>query len=104
MRTPVATLATLATALLLASASAFAQPAQPAPVRTEGPFSPLVYERLGATPSIQLHRAPAVPVQAKAPVDAKTQEAQPKPDMSRTNASPAGAIPAQAAAPAATKR
>jgi hypothetical protein len=102
MRTPVAT---LATALLLASASAFAQQAQPAPVRTEGPFSPLVYERLGATPSIQLRKAPAVPAQAKAPAEAKTQEANPTPDMSRTSAGKAAAIPAQAAAPAtATKR
>ena len=96
MRTPVAT---LATALLLASASAFAQQAQPAPVRTEGPFSPLVYERLGATPSIQLRKAPAVPAEAKTPAEAKMQEASRSPDMTGTNAGKAAALPAQATAP-----
>jgi hypothetical protein len=101
MRTPVAT---LATALLLASASAFAQPAQPAPVRTEGPFSPLVYERLGATPSIQLRKAPAAPAEAKAPAEARTQEATRAPGRTGAAAAKADPVPAQAAAPvAATK-
>ena len=50
-------LTALAAALLLAASGVYAQQA---PVRTEGPFSPLTYEALGATPSIRLHRtAPA---------------------------------------------
>jgi hypothetical protein len=51
------TLTTLTAVLLLASAGAFAQ-APAAPFRpAQSPFSPFVYDALGATPKIQLHKA-----------------------------------------------
>ena len=66
MRTSIATLAAV---LMLAGSSVYAQQA---PVRTEGAFSPLTYERLGATPSIRLPRAagPASAGQAEAKAQA----------------------------------
>ena len=53
------TLTALTAVLLLAGTSAFAQ-APAAPVKMEAsPFSPFVYEALGATPKIQPHMARA---------------------------------------------
>jgi hypothetical protein len=63
-------LATLAAVLMLAGSGVYAQQA---PVRTEGPFSPFTYERLGATPSIRLPWA-AKPADSKA-AEAKAQAA-----------------------------
>lgn len=74
---------TLATVLALASSLAFAQPAPTAPTRpTYDPFSPLVYDALGATPKIQLRKAPAAPkavAEKKAPAEAVPSPSAPQP-------------------------
>lgn len=63
------TLTALAAALLLAASGVYAQPPA-APARpVASPFSPLVYDALGATPKIELRRArkaDAAPVAQKA--------------------------------------
>lgn len=104
MRTSLTTLAGLAAVLMLAGSSVYAQQA---PARTEGPFSPFTYERLGATPSIRLHRA-AKPADAKE-AEAKAQAAlksaatvSPR-DASRAAAARAETAPAPAATPTATQ-
>jgi hypothetical protein len=90
--------ATLAAVLMLAGSSVFAQQAPATPVRTEGPFSPFTYERLGATPSIRLPGRAAA-AEAKAPVkeSAAATQAQDKAKV----AAQAGAPTAQVSAPAA---
>ncbi len=59
----------LAAALSLAAAAASAQPSAVAQEKREAsPFSPFVYEALGATPKIELRRAgkaPATPATAE---------------------------------------
>jgi len=98
MRTSVAT---LATAVLFAATGAFAQQAPSTPVRTESAFSPFVYEALGATPSIRLHKAPAAPAEAKAPVKENTPAAGRTQDAANATAAKVSTAPAQATAPAA---
>jgi hypothetical protein len=90
-------LTTLAAVLMLTATSAFAQQAPNSPVRTEGPFSPFTYERLGATPSIRLPWS-AVPAEAKAPVKDSAAAAEGK--KSKATAAKANSAPAQATAPA----
>ena len=90
-------LTTVAAVLMLAGTSAFAQQAPSSPVRTEGPFSPFTYERLGATPSIRLPWSGA-PAEAKAPVKASAAAAERT--QSKATAAKANSAPAQAAAPA----
>ena len=102
MRTSIATLAAV---LTLAGSSVFAQQA---PVRTEGPFSPFTYERLGATPSIRLHRE-ATPADSRAAAEAKAQAtlkspaAVPAQEAARAAAARADTVPAPAATPTATR-
>ncbi len=106
MRTSLATrttLASLAAVLMLAGSSATAQQA---PVRTEGPFSPFTYERLGATPSLRLHRE-ATPADNRAAAAAKAQAALKSPstvgaqEAARAAAARAEAGPLPAATPTA---
>ena len=95
-------LATLAAVLMLAGSAVYAQQA---PVRTEGPFSPFTYERLGATPSIRLHRQ-ATPADSRA-AEAKAQAALKSPstvgaqEAARAAAARAEAAPVPAATPTA---
>jgi len=95
-------LATLAAVLMLAGSGVYAQPA---PQGTEGPFSPFTYERLGATPSIRLHRA-AKPADSKE-AEAKAQAALKSPAtagaLEATRAAAARAEAAPAATPTATR-
>ena len=96
-------LATLAAVLMLAGSAVYAQQA---PVRTEGPFSPFTYERLGATPSIRLHRE-AAPADSRAAAEAKAQAALKSPstvgapEAARAAAARAEAAPVPAATPTA---
>lgn len=97
------TLLTVSTMLLLAATSASAQtPA--APVRTEAsPFSPFVYEVLGATPSLRLRRGPA----AEAPRPQATPQDNAVADGQKATATVAAAAKdraAKAAAPAVDTR
>ena len=97
-------LATLAAVLMLAGSAVYAQQA---PVRTEGPFSPFTYERLGATPSIRLHRAakPADPREAEARAQAalKSPATVSAPEAARAAAARAEAAPAPLATPTAAQ-
>jgi hypothetical protein len=94
-------LATLAAVLMLAGSGVYAQQA---PMGTEGPFSPFTYERLGATPSIRLHRA-ARPADGKE-AEARAQAALKSPatvgaqEAARAAAARAAAAPAPLATPA----
>ena len=101
MRTSIATLAAV---LMLAGSSVYAQQA---PVRTEGAFSPLTYERLGATPSIRLPRAagPASAGQAEAKAQAalKSPAAVDPRDAAQATAARAETAAKPAAVPAATR-
>jgi hypothetical protein len=94
-------LATLAAALMLAGSGVYAQPA---PQGNEGPFSPFTYERLGATPSIRLHRAArpadATEAQAKAQAALKSPATVSAPEAARAAAARAEAAPAPLATPA----
>jgi hypothetical protein len=94
-------LATLAAVLMLAGSGVYAQQT---PVRTEGPFSPFTYERLGATPSIRLHRAvkPAdgKEAEAKAQAALKSPATVSAPEAARAAAARADAAPAPLATPA----
>ena len=98
------TFATLAAVLMVAGSSVYAQQA---PVSTEGAFSPFTYERLGATPSIRLHRTakPADPreTEAKAQAALKSAGTVSAQDASRAAATRAEAAPAPAATPTATR-
>lgn len=93
-------LATLAAVLMLAASGVYAQ--QP-PLVTEGPFSPFTYERLGATPSIRLHRE-ATPAGIRAAAQAKAQAALKSPaavspqDAASAAAARAESVPATPAA------
>jgi hypothetical protein len=104
MRTSVTTLATVATVLMLAGSGASAQQA---PVRTDAPFSPFTYERLGATPSIRLHRAapPADSAQAEAKSQAalKSPGTVSAPEAARAAAARAQTAPTPAATPTTTR-
>ncbi len=91
-------LTTLAAVLMLAATSVYAQPASTGPDRTEGPFSPFTYERLGATPSIRLPWS-ASSTEARAPVRERAAATEPAQSRPRA-AAKAGTAPAQAAAPA----
>ena len=97
-------LATLAAVLMLAGSAVYAQQA---PVRTEGPFSPFTYERLGATPSIRLHREAAPADSRAAAAEAKAQAALKSPstvgaqEAARAAAARAEAAPVPAATPTA---
>lgn len=100
MRTSIATLAAV---LMLAASGVYAQQA---PVRTEGPFSPFTYERLGATPSIRLHRAAPADsrsAEAKAQAALKSPAAVAPQEAARAAAARAETVPAPAATPAATR-
>jgi len=94
------TFATLATTLLLAGTSVLAQPAPTAPVRTESATSPFVYEALGATPRIELRKAPSTSAAAKASADAKASSAERTQDKTKSDAK-TDARAAQAAVPTA---
>jgi hypothetical protein len=97
-------LTTIATVLMLAGSGVHAQQA---PVRTEGPFSPLTYERLGATPSIRLPWAarPAVGSEAEAKAQAalKSPGTVSAPEAARAAAARAPTAAAPAATPATTR-
>jgi hypothetical protein len=93
-------LATLAAVLMLAGSGAYAQPA---PQGNEGPFSPFTYERLGATPSIRLHRA-AKPAdgketEARAQAALKSPATVGAPEAARAAAARAEAAPAPLSTP-----
>jgi hypothetical protein len=94
-------LATLAAVLMLAGSGVYAQQA---PVRTEGPFSPFTYERLGATPSIRLPWAakPAAGKEAEAKAQAalKSPATVTAPEAARAAAARAETAPAPLATPA----
>lgn len=92
-------LTTLAAVLMLVGTSVFAQQAPTERVRTEGPFSPFTYERLGATPSIRLPWSAAT-AESKAPVKEGAAAADPTQRQAKA-AAKANSTPAQATAPAA---
>lgn len=87
-------LTALAAAALLAAAHANAQPAAAAPVQTEAsPFSPFVYEALGATPRVQLR----LPTAARAAPKAAERPTERRPDSAAKD--PAAATIRQVATP-----
>jgi hypothetical protein len=86
-----------ATAALLFASSAVCAQAPALENRDLSPWSPLTYERLGATPKIQWRKAPAAPAVVKPGDDARANPA-PRADAAKPAAASSTPAPTAAAA------